>query len=58
MPDDKNGSKDKDIDYLHPDGKPKTVANSELEKKNEQKAKESTELAESLNAEQVQSKRD
>jgi hypothetical protein len=56
MPDHKKSSKDKDIDYLHPDGKPKTVANTELEKKNEQEAKESTELAESLSAEQPRAK--
>ena len=46
MPD--NDKDEKDIDYLHPDGKIERRPRGEQEKKNEQKAEESTELAEEL----------
>jgi hypothetical protein len=39
---------EKDIDYLHPNGKTERRPRGEQEKKNEQKAEESTELAEEL----------
>jgi hypothetical protein len=41
-------NKEKDIDYLHPDGKTDRPPRNEQEKKNEEKAEESTELAEEL----------
>jgi hypothetical protein len=39
---------EKDIDYLHPNGKAERRPHGEQEKKNQQKAEESTELAEEL----------
>jgi hypothetical protein len=46
MPDDDKN--EKDIDYLHPDGKAERPPHGAEEKKNEEKAEESTELAEEL----------